>query len=106
MFASSTDIPEINKHHTDMFINNITDFLIADLQNGEYSYFYYTEFGLRNYSIESTLSLKYADQNKNKTIEDKKYFGLIEAGDQIVTCSLRAEIGKRIMSNQSNNRNI
>lgn len=102
----ASNIPEIDEHHVAMFINNLTDFLIADLQNGEYSYFYYTEFGLRNYSIESTLSLKYADQNKNKTIEDKKYFGLIEAGDQIVTCSLRAEIGKRIMSNQSKNRNI
>ena len=96
-------IPEIDEHHVAMFTNNLVDFLIADLQNGEYSYFYYTKFGLRNYSIESTLSLKYANKNKNKIIEDKKYFGLLEAGEQIVTCSLREEIGQRIMDNQSDN---
>lgn len=98
-------IPEMNKHHIDWFVNNLTDFLISDLQNGNYSPFYYTEFGLRNYSIETLLSLKFEDGEKDKKIEDKKYFGIVKTGENITTISLLEDVGRSIMTSLNNSIN-
>lgn len=81
-------IPQVNLHHTKVFINSLVDHFMSDLQNKNFSAFYYTHYGLTEYSIDTELNLKFKEPADNRSIIYKNRIGFGQMEGQVITIQL------------------
>ncbi len=81
-------IPTVNKFQSTYFMNKLADCLSKDLQDHEMSKFYCREFGLNTYSVETEVTLRFAQKEFNKTIHYDNNVSFLNANGQIVPCLL------------------
>ena len=81
-------IPQVNLHHTNMFLNSLVDYFISDLQNENFSAFYYHHYGLTEYSIDTELNINFKDISDNRSIIYKNRIGFGEMEGQFVKIQL------------------
>lgn len=76
-------VKEINEFHTEQFVKSLVGLFVSDLENGQYSAFYYREYGLTGYCIDNQLRLKFRDGEGDKVIENKHRIALAECMGQV-----------------------
>lgn len=81
-------VKEINEFHTEQFVKSLVGLFVSDLENGQYSAFYYREYGLTGYCIDNQLRLKFRDGEGDKVIENKHRIALAECMGQVVPVAL------------------
>ena len=81
-------IPQVNEFQKNYFMNKLADCLSKDLQDHEMSKFYCRKFGLDTYSVETEMTLRFAQKEFNKTIRFDSNVRFLNANGQIVPCLL------------------